>query len=1042
MIEQPSVMTGLYFLLQNVQSLTADKEDQVRKLVDQLSIDVLFLVETWKLVPGKQIGEISYSSRAQFSYVEYANYYNKRGIQFRVSNHFEPLVHHSLSQQTSGADILSIQVNGALIIGVYMPNGYAVTGISEVIVILERAFEEFHGPIIVLGDFNTKSLTQSNHTTNVSGLILDEWLPSSPYIYHDTTGPTYVTEQCQSYLDVFLTSRINPSSCNMTLYDEVTSPHRGLAFKSQWNLENSSSFIRNPIPLKSIDKRLAQALKNKITMRYEDFSLLVKEESHKSWKRKTSSHRKPKHHWFVASSALKGLTKSMWDARRTHQWTEFKDIRRSYRSLLRKEKRAAFQNMLKEAEHAQNPREFFQVVKRTKPGAKWVSNTGHGREDAIAQELTHIQSSRSDSRSFVDLESSRLSSLPSELFKQNNLTEVRLDELLKAVKKRKSPGPSGITYEHLSSLSPPAKKMLLLMINYEITKVDLDPTLFRTFVRPLAKKPGTSSFRPISLLETITKIIDRYYLGGIYEFINTRGLCSDQFGFKKNRSATDQLVRLTSDIARLRDSKKHAVLISLDLKGAYDRVDSKLLYTQLKADGCPEQYLPYLFALLFKREFKVTTLYHQSKDWIQLTEGIAQGLPSGPILFNYYIDPVLRKIQTVCDGQYSYADDNNVLLIAKYNESLLSFLRRVEKVINLIKQWYGELNCILSVDKSKLLAYNFKPKVTQLKGLVFVEQVKILGIYFDRLFRFNYNTEILRSKLSQTLNWICVFKNALQAQKRKTLYEAFFKSVLCYHIVPTWPFLTNTNKERLLKLVSKGARFILNVTSVIHGPICIREAQIMEPSLASISQLISRYFKLNQFEQENTLTKGYRYLLRRHGFDDAITDFSQANMKNHLNLLREASYSAHWESYYKNPKIEPERALCLYAPPLDFKSYGPRDQLLFKIRTRTLKLKPWRLKHGQPYERSRPDDLSCRFCLESEETLAHILAECTHAPLVQSRKKLINSINQNLTNQFHVNWWNLILIRSFEPNQKKLQSKLMKEFFTSIDPNNALSLTL
>ena len=99
---------------------------------------------------------------------------------------------------------------------------------------------------------------------------------------------------------------------------------------------------------------------------------------------------------------------------------------------------------------------------------------------------------------------------------------------MKSLKTRKSPGPDSMTYENWRNLDP-------------------------FYVRPLPKKPGRPEVRPISLLNSIVKIMDRLVLLKLVHLIQEERLVSDiQFGFMTGKSSVDQLCRLMNDI----ESKK------------------------------------------------------------------------------------------------------------------------------------------------------------------------------------------------------------------------------------------------------------------------------------------------------------------------------------------------------------------------------------------------------------------------------------------------------------------------------------------------------
>jgi hypothetical protein len=75
------------------------------------------------------------------------------------------------------------------------------------------------------------------------------------------------------------------------------------------------------------------------------------------------------------------------------------------------------------------------------------------------------------------------------------------------------------------------------------------PEWFRFYVRPLPKKAGRPEVHPISLLNSIVKIMNPLVLLKLVHWIQDEGLVSDiQFGFMTGKSPVDQLCRLMNDL--------------------------------------------------------------------------------------------------------------------------------------------------------------------------------------------------------------------------------------------------------------------------------------------------------------------------------------------------------------------------------------------------------------------------------------------------------------------------------------------------------------
>jgi hypothetical protein len=145
--------------------------------------------------------------------------------------------------------------------------------------------------------------------------------------------------------------------------------------------------------------------------------------------------------------------------------------------------------------------------------------------------------------------------------------------VMECLKTRESSVLDSMAYDNRRSLDPKLTRFLVKAFSETLTSGNFDPEWFRFYVRHLPKKPGRPEVRPISLLNSILKIMDRLVLLKLVHWIQEERLVSDiQFGFMTGKSCVDQLCRLMNDL----ESKKGkaGLLLSIDLKGAYDRVDN------------------------------------------------------------------------------------------------------------------------------------------------------------------------------------------------------------------------------------------------------------------------------------------------------------------------------------------------------------------------------------------------------------------------------------------------------------------------------------
>ena len=115
------------------------------------------------------------------------------------------------------------------------------------------------------------------------------------------------------------------------------------------------------------------------------------------------------------------------------------------------------------------------------------------------------------------------------------------------------------------------------------------PNMFKTAeVRPLLKKAGTddsnfSNYRPISNLNTISKLIERLYLSRIQSHVFL-ALSSNmhQSAYKKQHSTETAILKILNDVGQNADTKRATLLIGLDLSSAFDTIDHSILFKRLR----------------------------------------------------------------------------------------------------------------------------------------------------------------------------------------------------------------------------------------------------------------------------------------------------------------------------------------------------------------------------------------------------------------------------------------------------------------------------
>ncbi|GFV37587.1 putative 115 kDa protein in type-1 retrotransposable element R1DM [Trichonephila clavipes] len=226
--------------------------------------------------------------------------------------------------------------------------------------------------------------------------------------------------------------------------------------------------------------------------------------------------------------------------------------------------------------------------------------------------------------------------------------------------------------------------------------------------RPGRDPSSTLSYRPICLLSTLGKILERIFLNRFLRWISKNNILHrSQFGFRENRSCIEAVDKLVHHIKNTRVNK-HTASTFIDIKSAFDNVDWSTLFHIFHSYRIPLHFHKFIHSYLTNRVIIWTDNTFTIKKHI--FKGCPQGSFLSPTLWNIYFNPILSLNSELFLLQ-AFADD---LAIVSFGLSRKKLEDNTNKILSLVNSKLSELN--LSIATAKTVSVVFRCPFIQGRG--------------------------------------------------------------------------------------------------------------------------------------------------------------------------------------------------------------------------------------------------------------------------------------------------------------------------------------
>ena len=278
------------------------------------------------------------------------------------------------------------------------------------------------------------------------------------------------------------------------------------------------------------------------------------------------------------------------------------------------------------------------------------------------------------------------------------LTSVEIFNILKHLNVSKAVGPDKISNRILKECAISLSEPLARLFNLSLAQ-GVFPSCWKIAnVIPIFKKEiknNASNYRPISLLSSLSKVLEKAVHYHLYTYLNDHSLLTvKNSGFKQKDSTVNQLLSIVHKLYSGLDNKENACLVFLDISKAFDRVWHEGLLFKLKQLGISGTLLKWLESYLALRKQRVI-LDGCCSDVSYVEAGVPQGSIFGPLLFLVYVNDLVTDLE--CDP-HLFADDTSLLdIFTNPLTSSLKINRDLERIYKWGRLWRVKFNPIKTI---------------------------------------------------------------------------------------------------------------------------------------------------------------------------------------------------------------------------------------------------------------------------------------------------------------------------------------------------------
>ena len=374
-----------------------------------------------------------------------------------------------------------------------------------------------------------------------------------------------------------------------------------------------------------------------------------------------------------------------------------------------------------------------------------------------------------------------------ELDLKTGVDELSIEVLIRKMKGKRSFSHDLFSNYALKKVRRPLLKPLSHIISLSLKLGYVPPAWKSAKCIPIYKNKGEKDdmtyYRPISILPTFSKLIERVVANRIYNHMRKNELFyENQYGFRHSHSCEHLLIKFMDRLSRAKMSNKYFLSIMIDFQKAFDTLNIEVLLEKIKHYKIGTEWL--------RSYMTGRTMFTQigcKKSGLRtLTCGVPQGGVLSGLLFLLYVNclPNSSKFFSLL-----FADDTTLLI---EDSKIDSLFERANSYLADFQQWCYSNYLSLAPSKTRYILFSTQKEVPDLhlmnQKIIRVHEggseksFKLVGVHIDDSASWHHHVEHVRKKVNMTLGMMKRSKNIIPPPVKKMIFNSLIQSHINYCI--------------------------------------------------------------------------------------------------------------------------------------------------------------------------------------------------------------------------------------------------------------------